>query len=70
MKLKAFFIIFEGLLLKQIIENFLEGESPTLIGHKLNTFFLHQVSRGRSVKKHFRKIWQNSQKNTSEDVFL
>ena len=55
MKLKAFFIIFEGLLLKQIIENFLEGESPTLIGQKLNTFFLHQVSQSRFVKNFFEK---------------
>ena len=31
MKQKAFFIIFKGLLLKQIKQIFLEGESPTLI---------------------------------------
>ena len=31
MKEKVFFIIFEGLLLKQIVKKFLEGESPTLI---------------------------------------
>ena len=30
MKQKAFFIIFEGLLLNQIRKKFLEGESPTL----------------------------------------
>ena len=30
MKSKAFFIVFEGLSLKQIKKNFLEGESPTL----------------------------------------
>ena len=30
MKYKAFFIIFEGLSLKQIKRIFLEGESPTL----------------------------------------
>ena len=30
MKQKAFFIIFEGLSLKQIKQTFLEGESPTL----------------------------------------
>ena len=32
MKQKAFFIIFEGLSLRQIKKNFLEGESPTLTG--------------------------------------
>ena len=31
MKLKAFFITFEGLPVKQILAFFLEGESPTLI---------------------------------------
>ena len=31
MKQKAFFIIFEGLSLKQIKSIFLKGESPTLI---------------------------------------
>ena len=31
MKSKAFFIIFEGLSLKQTKKNFLEDESPTLI---------------------------------------
>ena len=30
---KSFFIIFEGLSLKQIKTFFLEGESPTLIGN-------------------------------------
>ena len=31
MKQKTFFIIFKGLSMKQIIQIFLEGESPTLI---------------------------------------
>ena len=30
MKSKTFFIVFKGLLMKQITKNFLEGKSPTL----------------------------------------
>ena len=33
MKWKAFFIIFEGLSLKQIINIFFEGDGPTLVFH-------------------------------------
>ena len=38
MKQKAFFIIFEGLSLKQMNKNFLGGESPTLILETLESF--------------------------------
>ena len=43
-KLKAFFIIFKGLSLKQMKQNFLEGEGPTLKQtHLLFTHFLEYL---------------------------
>ena len=51
MKLKVFFIIFEGLSLKQI-KNIMEGESPTLTKlKKINNkylFFVYSESRSTS----------------------
>ena len=48
LKLKAFFTIFEGLSLKQIINFFLEGESPTLskiiLHEKFSLLFLSSTS--------------------------
>ena len=43
MKWKAFFIIFEGLSLKQINNFFLEGESPTLNNPETIENIVHMI---------------------------
>ena len=58
MKLKAFFIIFERLSLKQIKKFFLEGESPTLIpAISLSTSFREQSMNTKPI---LRLLWDES----------